>query len=57
MLQESQSLQEFSINNWYNKFKNVSPETYIFEIPPELLVLLQANDVDFKIEEVLSKLF
>ncbi|XP_022916550.1 translation initiation factor eIF2 assembly protein-like [Onthophagus taurus] len=49
---ESQDLKDFSITTWYKTFKNITLNTILIEIPPELLNYLRSDDFDGDIKTV-----
>ncbi|CAH1377731.1 unnamed protein product [Tenebrio molitor] len=51
---ELQDLKDFSIHKWYEKFKDVSLEAILIEIPLVLLEKFQSDASDVDIEEVCS---
>ncbi|KAG5877479.1 hypothetical protein JTB14_029985 [Gonioctena quinquepunctata] len=48
---EIQDLREFSISTWYNKFKHVTLDTIIIDLPNELLTRIQSDGINDDSEE------
>lgn len=49
-------LSDFSIENWYDNFKDVCMKSYLLPVPEALLQKLNSNETDYELEEVLINL-
>lgn len=54
LLQETRDLRQFSINEWYNQFSDITIKTILFEMDKELLDRLQDDGCDANVESICS---